>query len=308
MQLPWRSLRTPAVRRVAEWHPTGIDWLVSLLAGVFVAQQVNQFLAGGADPIADWAALGYEDLRHGQVWRLGSNFFLGNGIWADCGVLVALYVTGRPLESIIGRRHLWQLFLIAGTLGGLSQLAVGIAEHAPSPAQGPEAAVAAIVFALTSIMPDLELAPLMGLPLPARLRLKHGVLAAVLGCAVALSVPAGHAYARQEAVRILSGCIAGWLYLWLLGFGRSGAPSHAETARLAPVAQRASRLMRPGAVAGAHPPRFTERELRMTPRQYISEQIDPILDKICLHGIASLTIEEKRLLEKGRDKMTQEDA
>ncbi len=71
MQLPWRSLRTPAVRRVAEWHPAGIDWMVSLLAGVFVAQQVNQFLAGGADPIADWAALSWGDLQHGQVWRLG---------------------------------------------------------------------------------------------------------------------------------------------------------------------------------------------------------------------------------------------
>lgn len=283
--------------------------MVSLLAGVFVAQQVNQFLTGGADPIAGWAALGLEDLRHGQVWRVGTNFFLGSGVWADLAALAALYVSGRPLESIIGRRHLWQLFLIAGTLGGLSQLAVGIAEGAPGVAQGPEAAAAALVFALTSIMPDLELAPLVGLPLPARLRLKHGVLAAVLGCAVALSLPPGHTFARQEAVRILTGCVAGWLYLWLLGFGRTGAagaPARAEAPRLAPVAHHASR--QPPEDPGASSSRFTERERRMTPRQYISEQIDPILDKICVHGIGSLTIEERRLLEKGRDKMVQEDS
>jgi membrane associated rhomboid family serine protease len=283
--------------------------MVSLLAGVFVAQQVNQFLAGGADPIAEWAALGFDDLRHGQVWRLGTNFFLGSGIWADFAALGALYMSGRPLESIIGRRHLWQLFLIAGAVGGLSQLAVGLAEGAPRVAQGPEAAVAAIVFALTSIMPDLELAPLVGLPLPARLRLKHGVLAAVAGCAVALSMAPGHVYARQEAVRILTGCVAGWVYLWLLGFGRAGAggaPARAETPRLAPVAHHASRPLPEH--AGASSPRFTERERRMTPRQYISEQIDPILDKICVHGIGSLTIEERRLLEKGRDKMVQEDS
>jgi hypothetical protein len=160
-------------------------------------------------------------------------------------------------------------------------------------------------------MPDLELAPLVGLPLPARLRLKHGVLAAVLGCVVALSLPPGHTFARQEAVRILTGCVAGWPYLWLLGFGRASAgsaPPQAEIARLAPAAAHRGAPRPLPAAAGAGAPRFTERERRMTPRQYISEQIDPILDKICVHGIGSLTIEERRLLEKGRDKMVQEDS
>ena len=41
----------------------------------------------------------------------------------------------------------------------------------------------------------------------------------------------------------------------------------------------------------------------MSARAYITEQIDPILDKISRHGIGSLTDAERRVLEKGREKI-----
>ena len=50
-------------------------------------------------------------------------------------------------------------------------------------------------------------------------------------------------------------------------------------------------------------PRFSDRERRMTAREYVNEQIDPILDKISLRGIGSLTDEDRRLLAKGREKL-----
>ena len=58
-----------------------------------------------------------------------------------------------------------------------------------------------------------------------------------------------------------------------------------------------------GGTLGHATPRFSDRERRMSAREYVSEQIDPILDKISLHGIGSLTEEDRRALAKGREKL-----
>ena len=41
----------------------------------------------------------------------------------------------------------------------------------------------------------------------------------------------------------------------------------------------------------------------MTPAEFISREIDPILDKISREGIHSLTRAERKILEKGREKI-----
>jgi hypothetical protein len=42
---------------------------------------------------------------------------------------------------------------------------------------------------------------------------------------------------------------------------------------------------------------------RMTAEQFISAEIDPILDKVSRNGMHSLTRAERRILEKGREKI-----
>ena len=42
---------------------------------------------------------------------------------------------------------------------------------------------------------------------------------------------------------------------------------------------------------------------RMPAEQFISEEIDPILDKISREGMHSLTRTERKILEKGREKI-----
>jgi hypothetical protein len=41
----------------------------------------------------------------------------------------------------------------------------------------------------------------------------------------------------------------------------------------------------------------------MTPEQFISAEIDPILDKISREGMHSLSRAERKILEKGREKI-----
>ena len=77
-----------------------------------------------------------------------------------------------------------------------------------------------------------------------------------------------------------------------LGFGRraqEGLP-HSEYDDLSPEALTAPMAAAAGKLVV---PRFTERERRLTAREYISEQIDPILEKISRHGLASLTAAER---------------
>jgi hypothetical protein len=41
----------------------------------------------------------------------------------------------------------------------------------------------------------------------------------------------------------------------------------------------------------------------LPPAEFISREVDPILEKISAHGIQSLTPRERRILELARDKM-----
>jgi hypothetical protein len=50
-----------------------------------------------------------------------------------------------------------------------------------------------------------------------------------------------------------------------------------------------------------------ERLDRMSPDQYMTEEIDPTLDKIARDGIRSLTRQERRILERGREKISQKE-
>ena len=81
----------------------------------------------------------------------------------------------------------------------------------------------------------------------------------------------------------LGGCVAGWLYAHLLGFGR---PS---------ILQRALRQRRAE----------VERYRAMTPEQFISEEVDPILDKISREGLQSLTWSERRTLARAQEKIAE---
>ena len=43
----------------------------------------------------------------------------------------------------------------------------------------------------------------------------------------------------------------------------------------------------------------------LPPEEFISREVDPILDKISAHGIQSLTERERRILQAARDRMEQ---
>jgi membrane associated rhomboid family serine protease len=314
MHFPWRSLRKPARHHAASWPPSATQWLLGATALSLISQWLLRLAsAPAADAVRMATALSARSLLTGHCWQPLTYLFLGSShAWLDFGALLALYLAGNHLEFIIGRRHLFQVYFLAGALGGCGQLAYNAANGLPTVLAGSSAAVIGVLLGLTSVMPNLELAPLLGFPLPFWLKIKHCALVAVSGCVVMAVAAPQNVLTQQQAIRCLTGALIGCIYMRQLGFGRrmhapQSSPEHEPMLQI-PVFSQAAEPPAPTEAAAAILPPFTERERRMTPRQYISEQIDPILDKISLHGIGCLTPAERRVLERGRDKISQGDA
>jgi membrane associated rhomboid family serine protease len=247
------------------------------LIGANLAVFFGQILLEAYQPgfIHDYLALSKQGIRDAYAWQFVTAMFLHNGAWHLVGNLLLLYFLGRDVESILGQRHFLYLYL-AGTIGGeLGHLFLMPPDSFLFAASG---GVAAVLVAYATILPELELTAVTFFAVPLRLKAKHLAYAAIVVGLVLICIDRTGSVSHSAC---LGGCAAGWLYAHLLGFGQ---PS---------FLQRALRQRRAAA----------ERLSQMTLGQFITEEIDPLLDKISRTGIGSLTRAERRTLAKVRDKV-----
>ena len=140
-----------------------------------------------------------------------------------------------------------------------------------------------MLIAFTTIEPEIELTMLLFFVIPVRLKAKYLALGIVV---FSIIMAVGSAKSGIGHLAHLGGCLLGWVYIKQLGFGN---PLRLQK-YLFEKRQRA------------------ERHARMSPAQFINQEIDPILDKISREGIHSLTRTERKILEKGREKIAQRTA
>ena len=250
--------------------------LIGANAAAFVVQLFLEYHKPGL--VREYLALSDRGVRDAYSWQFITAIFLHTGPWHFLGNMMVLYALGRDVESILGQRHFLCLYLVGSASGDLSHLFLMPAESVLFAASG---GVAAVVVAYATILPELELISARSLNLPLRPKAKHLVYG-MLVIALALLC-----FDRKETVMhsaCLGGCVAGWLYAHLLGFGR---PSFLQ------------RMLRQRRAAA-------ERFLQLTPEQLINEEIDPLLDKISRGGIASLTRAERRILARARDRILEQ--
>lgn len=229
------------------------------------------FWAFGIGALRDWLVLDGSGMYAGEYWRLFTFQLLHVNPAHLVANIIVLIFAGREIEPIIGRRHFLGLCLVVNFLGGIAcWLAL------PNSAVfGASASAAAALTACAVILPEME-APLLGLPL--RLRAKHfaWVLAAL--AFVGAVSGAGGVYG---APGVLAGCATGWAWARALGFGW-------------PFDFQLRRIEK----------RNTEvRWMHMSAEEFVSSEMDPILEKISREGIGSLTREERRILELGHNKL-----
>jgi len=247
--------------------------LISTNVGVFIAQLLFQNYDAGF--VRNYLALSDRGINDAYAWQFFSAMFLHAGPWHLLGNMLLLYLLGRDCESILGLRHLLYLYLYGAIGGELGHLFLMPSDCALLAASG---GVAAILVAYATILPDLELTSIVFFIVPLRLKAKHLAYGVV---AISLVFPLLDRGCTVIHIASIGGCAVGWIYAHLLGFGR---PSLVQRY----LQQRRSE---------------SERLQRMCSEQFIAEEIDPLLDKISLKGIGSLTRGERRKLARAREKI-----
>jgi membrane associated rhomboid family serine protease len=210
----------------------------------------------------------------GEYWRLFSYQFLHAGVAHFFANLMVLWFAGREIEPVVGRLHFLWLCLLANVFGGVVDLAVG----PDVPVFGFSAGMAAIAAAYATIMPELETGALVFHRFPLRFRAKYLAVAVILFATVAMAT---HKAADVGPAGILAGSLFGWVWARKLGFGNPFWFQRRAFERQ----QRELRIE------------------RMSADDFVRVEIDPILEKISRDGMKSLSRAERRILDRGREKL-----
>lgn len=245
-------------------------------------------------PIYQYFALSVEGLRHGYVWQLLTFQIMHGGLTHLLFNCLAIYVFGREVESALGRKSFLILYFSSGVVGGLCQALIG----AIFPMQfggvtvGASAGAYGLTAAFALLFPEQVLLLFFIIPLRAKYLLALSVVLAGLGFVLPPS-PSGP---RMADAAHLGGMLAGWLFVRYAAHWQW--PTFRKTQR-----QPLRRLVKIPAHKSADWPEAEVAEEELTSEEFLSKEVDPILDKISAHGIQSLTDRERKILESARKKM-----
>jgi membrane associated rhomboid family serine protease len=255
--------------------------------------------------VGQWLALDSGQISWLLPMQLFTYQFLHGGVWHLLMNGLGLFFIGRALEPSIGRQEIIGLYLVSGVVGALFQL--GFAAVFPAQFAGPMVGASAGVFGfmgvLARLFPYREVYLLLFFVLPIRLKL-HWVFwgsfaIAMVSILAAIRTEAGDSVAHAAH---LGGLLYGAFYVAKLV--RNGG-----FMRFLPGMPRI-RFVSDGSAKGSA---ATHRRNWRKPRvvdaaevaegDFMSREVDPILDKISKHGIHSLSESERKILDKARSKM-----
>jgi hypothetical protein len=212
--------------------------------------------------------------------------------WHLLGNCVVIYFLGRPVEEALGRRPFLALYFLSGTLGGLLQAAAGLMPgQAAVEVVGASAGGFGLTAAFAMLFPDQLLLFFFILPMRAKYLLAIEGVITVLGVFGILMPGVAH-------IAHLGGMLTGilfvryaihWHWQWPK-FRRPALPPR----RLIKVTSGTSALWNRNRSSASED---------LPPDEFLSKEVDPILDKISAQGIQSLTERERRILEAAREKM-----
>ena len=270
------------------WSATVVLLVVNVVAFVFqsAVERFTEF------PTYGYLALSVDGLRHGFVWQLVTYQFMHDGwlhLLLNC---LAIYFLGPAVEGTLGRPRFLTLYFSTGVIGGLFQALAGLLLHGSLATQtvGASAGAYGLTAAFATLYPEQ---PLILLPLPVSLRAKFLLLFGALFAVFGIVFSAG----RIAHAAHLGGMIAGVAFVRYAMHWHWHWPRFPQR-RLARPLVRASR----GGTGGWGRGQAADDE-DLAPEEFVSKEVDPILDKISAQGIQSLTQRERGILEAAREKM-----
>lgn len=296
--------------REPEWRDTSsqgglwttIKVLIAINVVIFIGQNFIDYYGGsGAQAILPFMMLSADGLSQGYVWQLFSYQFMHAGVFHILCNMIGLYFIGKAIEEFYGRSVLLQIYIIGGILGGILQCGLAYVEHVNDAfILGASASVLALLGAFTSVMPDRRLTLLLFFVLPVNVKAST-IFWVVLGWSVfGVVFPYGNIAHGAH----LGGVLAGWGYVrWVLvgGFSLS---DWGPLARLRSRNTRRRKIISVGSARAfsSKDDAIVEAE-EVSEKEFIEQEIDPILEKIYKEGIHNLTEKERKMLDDARARM-----
>lgn len=211
-----------------------------------------------------------------RPWTVFTYMFVHGGFVHVFLNMLALFFFGPPLEERWGSREFIKFYLICG-LGGA---ALSFVFAFNSPVVGASGAVYGVMLAFAMVWPDVPIYLFAIFPVKAK-----WLIAVLVGISILSALPGGRSDGIAHFAH-LGGFAAAFLYMKF-------------DAKLGGPFRNLRRLVgrpRLRVVPGGKPPRPEPRPRRRADERMYDE-IDRVLDKISTHGMASLTPEERKLLD-----------
>ena len=288
-------------------RPVGPFWsaTTALLVANVAIFIVQMFLAKFTRfPLDEYFALSLDGMRHGYVWQVLTFQFLHASPLHLIFNGIGLFFFGRELEEALGRKSFLTLYFSSGIIGGLTQ--VGLAALVPHLSTAPwtyqfagatvgaSAGVFGLIAAFAMLAPNREIILMLFMVIPVPIRAWYLLVGSALLALIGLVHPTDNVANAAH----LGGMIAGILFIryavnWQWPeFRRAPAPLPRRKVKV-----------HPGSSALWGPAPGTPDDEELPAEEFLSREVDPILDKISAHGIQSLTERERRILESARQKM-----
>jgi membrane associated rhomboid family serine protease len=290
MRSDYRPPRTPFQIRPTATNLLIVALVIAFFAQYYQNQTYQQF-------IQDNLELSPSGLLRGKLWELLTFQFLHAGLFHLLFNTITLWSMGRYVEERLGKAHFLTLYLASGVAGGLLQCLLGLVlpRFFGGDTVGASAGIMGVTAAFAVLEPDATMLFMFFLPM----RAKNLLYITLAACLLLSFLPAGAAYANGAH---LGGILFAWFYVrwgihWVTGLtNRQLINRRSRREELI----RATTFRPPLAPRRAKP----SEPVDLPSEEFISQEVDPILDKISAHGIQSLTDRERQILQAARSKMS----
>jgi len=271
------------------WSMTTI-LLISLVVCYVIQSIMNLEL--GRYKVDFLFGLSVEGLKAGRYYQLITFQFMHANLMHIAFNMIGLYSFGRMIEETLGPRQMLWLYLLSGTIGGLMQVILGLIFPiiGNSTVVGASAGIFGLLAAFCVQQPNTPITMLIYFVLPVTILPKWILVFEAAITVIGLFMQGETAHGAH-----LGGMLTGVVFIkWNSWFG--GARWLPQS-RQRPVRPPVRALI----VKTSRRPRKVVEEL--PPAEFISREVDPILEKISAQGIHSLTDRERQILESARSKM-----
>jgi membrane associated rhomboid family serine protease len=275
------------------WRFSATVSLVIVLVIAFILQNsVFRNIEG------DYLALSLEGLKHGYIWQLLTFQFLHASPLHLIFNCLTLWSFGREVEEVLGKPRFLTLYFLSGAIGGLVQALLALVSQNlfGGAVVGASAGIFGVVAAFAMIAPNRMLTMLLFFVVPVNMRAQVLLWLSVAVAVLGMFLPGVFGLHVAHAAH-LGGILTGVAFMKLSLTSPENAWHPFESKR------RKRELIRAVSIKIPKWPHGPAEGPGESQEQFISREVDPILDKISQHGIQSLTERERKILEAARNKM-----